>query len=206
MGAVHDLGSLVVSLRNDGKSISEIAARYINNRVRMIFFIIVYFALLIIIAIFGLVIATVFKIYPESVIAVWLEVPIAIGLGWAIYKRSANVKLATLVAVALMYVGVILGAINKHYDYFPTAFPETWAIQPAGLWTLILLAYAFIASTLPVTNAAAAAGLYECLAAVYHDGAAGRRCRRIGVVWRRRFCNHGSGGSTTSPLRRMCRR
>ena len=42
MGAVHDLGSLVVSLRNDGKSISEIAARYINKRVRLIFFIIVF--------------------------------------------------------------------------------------------------------------------------------------------------------------------
>ena len=64
MGAVHDFGSLVVSLRNDGKSISEIAARYINKRVRLIFFIIVFLALLIIIAIFGIVIATVFKLYP----------------------------------------------------------------------------------------------------------------------------------------------
>ena len=51
MGAVHDFGSLVVSLRNDGKSISEIAARYINKRVRLIFFIIVFLALLIVIAI-----------------------------------------------------------------------------------------------------------------------------------------------------------
>jgi carbon starvation protein len=60
MGAVHDFGSLVVSLRNDGKSISEIAARYINKRVRMIFFLIVFLALLIIIAVFGVVIAVVF--------------------------------------------------------------------------------------------------------------------------------------------------
>jgi len=110
MGAVHDFGSLVVSLRNDGKSISEIAARYINKRVRMIFFLIVFLALLIIIAIFGLVIATVFKLYPESVIAVWLEVPIAMILGWAIYKKSANVPLATVVAIGAMYGGVVLGA------------------------------------------------------------------------------------------------
>ena len=102
MGAVHDMGALVVSLRNDGKSISEIASRYINARVRLIFFIIVFLALLIIIAIFGIVIATVFKLYPESVLAVWLEVPIAIGLGWMIYKKNANVALCTLVAVALM--------------------------------------------------------------------------------------------------------
>lgn len=31
MGAVHDFGSLVVSMRNEGKSISEVAAKYITN-------------------------------------------------------------------------------------------------------------------------------------------------------------------------------
>ena len=34
MGAVHDFGSLVVSMRNDGKSLSEVAARYIGPRAR----------------------------------------------------------------------------------------------------------------------------------------------------------------------------
>jgi carbon starvation protein len=152
MGAVHDFGSLVVSLRNDGKSLSEIAARYINKRVRMIFFIIVFFALLIIIAVFGLVIATVFKLYPESVIAVWLQLPIAIGLGWAIYKRGVAVAPATLAAVAAMYVAVVLGAWLEHRFPGLCRFPDTWAVQPAGVWTFILLVYAFIASTLPVTT------------------------------------------------------
>lgn len=152
MGAVHDFGSLVVSLRNDGKSISEIAARYINKRVRLIFFIIVFLALLIIIAIFGIVIATVFKLYPESVIAVWLEVPIAIALGWAIYKKSANIKLATAVAVAAMYSGVVLGAWLEHIHPGLTSFPADFAIPPTGMWTIILLIYAWVASTLPVTT------------------------------------------------------
>ena len=43
MGAVHDFGALVVSMRNEGKSISEVAAKYINPRVRFIFFIVVFF-------------------------------------------------------------------------------------------------------------------------------------------------------------------
>ena len=152
MGAVHDFGSLVVSLRNDGKSISEIAARYINKRVRLIFFIIVFLALLIIIAIFGIVIATVFKLYPESVIAVWLEVPIAIALGWAIYKKSANIKLATTIAVAAMYGGVVLGAWLEHIHPGLTSFSADFAIPPTGMWTIILLIYAWVASTLPVTT------------------------------------------------------
>ncbi len=152
MGAVHDFGSLVVSLRNDGKSISEIAARYINKRVRLIFFIIVFLALLIIIAIFGIVIATVFKLYPESVIAVWLEVPIAIALGWVIYKKSANIKLATAVAVVAMYAGVVLGAWLEHIRPGLTSFPVDFPIPATGMWTIILLIYAWVASTLPVTT------------------------------------------------------
>ena len=152
MGAVHDFGTLVVSLRNDGKSISEIAARYINKRVRMIFFLIVFLALLIIMAIFGLVIATVFKLYPESVIAVWLEVPIAIILGWAIYKKNANVPLATVVAVGAMYGGVVLGAWLENVHPGLCSFPADGMIAPAGMWTLILLAYVWVASTLPVTT------------------------------------------------------
>ena len=39
IGAVHDFGSLIVSMRNEGESLSEIAAKYINKRVRLIFFI-----------------------------------------------------------------------------------------------------------------------------------------------------------------------
>ncbi|RKY10174.1 MAG: carbon starvation protein A [Planctomycetota bacterium] len=152
MGAVHDFGSLVVSLRNDGKSISEIAARYINKRVRLIFFIIVFLALLIVIAIFGIVIATVFKLYPESVLAVWLEIPIALILGWAIYKKRVNIKLATTAAVAMMYIGVFLGASLEHIRPGLMSFPADFAIGPTGLWTIILLGYAWIASTLPVTT------------------------------------------------------
>jgi hypothetical protein len=45
MGAVHDFGALVMSLRNQGKSISEITEKYVNPRTRTIFFIIVFFEL-----------------------------------------------------------------------------------------------------------------------------------------------------------------
>lgn len=157
MGAVHDFGTLVISLRNQGKSISEIAARYINKRVRLIFFLIVFFALLIIIAIFGVVIATVFDLYPESIIAVWLEVPIALLLGWVIYKKSGNVALSTIAAVTLMYVGVFLGAWLEHlwntrYGHGMFSFMNGWPIPPTGTWTIALLIYAWFASTLPVTT------------------------------------------------------
>jgi carbon starvation protein len=133
-------------MRNDGKSISETAARYINARVRFIFFAIVFLALLIVIAIFGLVIAVVFDRFQSSVLAVWLQVPIAVTLGYMIYKRQANVALCTALAVGAMYVTIWLGS------KIPLAMPEVGGMPATGCWTIALLVYAWIASTLPVTT------------------------------------------------------
>ena len=153
MGAVHDMGSLIVSMRNEGKSISEIAARYINSRVRFIFFVVVFLALLIVIAIFGVVIAVVFSRFPESIMPVWLEVPIAMVLGYIVYKKKGNVLLSTIVAVSVMYGTVLLGAWAE--DIRPGVFSlagvsEATKIPLTGVWTILLLIYAWIASTLPV--------------------------------------------------------
>jgi carbon starvation protein len=146
MGAVHDFGSLVVSLRNEGKSISEVAARYINPRARFIFFAVVFLSLLIVIAIFGVVIAAVFTHFPSAVIPVWLQIPIAMGLGFAVYRRQCNVTLATILAVLGMYACIALGS------FVPLQLTTLAGIPATGWWVIILLIYAWIASTLPVTT------------------------------------------------------
>lgn len=152
IGAVHDFGTLVVSMRNEGKSISEIASRYINSRVRFIFFFIVFLALLIIIAIFGVVIAVVFRFFPSSVIPVWAQIPVAVALGWAVYKKKARIWLATAIAVFVMYLFIVLGGYLDTVRPGITALPDLSWMPATGSWTIILLIYAFIASTLPVTT------------------------------------------------------
>ncbi|MFA5783940.1 MAG: carbon starvation protein A [Phycisphaerae bacterium] len=151
MGAVHDFGSLVVSLRNEGKSISEISSRYINKRVRLIFFFVVFLTLLIVIAIFGLVIALVFDQFPQSILPVWLQIPIAIGLGWFIYKRNGNIFLSTLVSVIALYATILLGGWLQTVKPDLLTIPNFANMPATGTWTIILLIYAWIASTLPVT-------------------------------------------------------
>jgi len=145
MGAVHDLGSLVVSMRNEGKSISETAAKYINKRVRFIFFFIVFLALLLVIAVFGVVIAIVFARFPSSVFPVWIQIPIAMTLGYVVYKKGASVVTATAAAVLAMYITIWIGSL------FPFKMPMVFGMPATGVWTIILLIYAWIASTLPVT-------------------------------------------------------
>ncbi len=146
MGAVHDFGALIISMRNKGKSISEFTARYINPRTRIFFFVIVFLALWIVIAIFGLVIAIIFNIFPSSVLPVWLQIPISVYLGYLIYKRNGNVILWSIVAVIALYATMVLGA------FVPLKMPEIMGIPPTGIWTIILLIYAFVASVLPVTT------------------------------------------------------
>jgi carbon starvation protein len=146
MGAVHDFGSLIISMRNQGKSISEYAAKYISPRIKFLFFAIVFLELLIVIAVFGLVIAVIFHIFPMAVLPVWLEIPIAILLGYAVYKKGQNIMLWSIVAIGVMYLTVIGGV------YLPIKMPAVAGIPATGIWSIILLAYAFIASVLAVTT------------------------------------------------------
>ncbi|MEX1325823.1 MAG: carbon starvation protein A [Desulfobacterales bacterium] len=146
MGAVHDFGALIISMRNQGKSISEYTAKYVNDRTKFLFFLIVFLELWIVIAIFGLVIAIIFSMYPQSVLAVWVEVPIAIYLGYLIYQKGKNAMTWSIYAIIAMYVCVFLG------PYLPFKMPAVAGIPPTGVWTIILLTYGFIASVLPVTT------------------------------------------------------
>jgi len=151
MGAVHDFAALIISLRNEGKSITEIAGKYINKRVRILFFIIVFLGLLIVIAVFGMVIAVVFSFFPSAVVPVWLQIPIAVALGYAVYKKRAGVLLSTVIAVIAMYATIAAGAFVESRWPGACTLASTGLMPATGIWTIILLIYAWIASTLPVT-------------------------------------------------------
>ncbi|MBW2408218.1 MAG: carbon starvation protein A, partial [Deltaproteobacteria bacterium] len=144
MGAVHDFGAMVVSLRNQGRSIGDLASDVVNKRVRTLFLLIIFFLLWIVVAIFGVVIGVVFNLYPQAVLPVWLEIPIAIWLGYMIYKKGAAHLPMSLIAVGLMYVTVVIGS------YVPIKMPALFGLSPVAMWVIVLLIYAYIASTLPV--------------------------------------------------------
>jgi carbon starvation protein len=51
IGAVHDFGALIVSMRNKGQTVGDIAGRVISPRVRVLFLLILFMALTIVLAI-----------------------------------------------------------------------------------------------------------------------------------------------------------
>lgn len=147
LGAVHDFGAMVISLRNQGRSIGDISADMINKRVRLLFLLIIFFLLWLVVAIFGVVIGVVFDMYPQSVIPVFCEIPIAVWLGYMVYKKGAHHLFIIIVAVILLYLTIVVGAYIP-VDITPVA--SFLGLGPIAFWVIILLIYAYIASTLPV--------------------------------------------------------
>ncbi len=156
IGAVHDFGSLVVSMRHQGHSIGDISGLLISRRTRLLFLTILFFTLTIIIAVFGLVIATIFSIYPESVLSVWTAMPLAVIVGVLIYRRKMALFFPSLMALVVLYLTVYLGVYFFPIDLNLPLFAGEGAsfVQSLGssvvLWTIFLLIYCFLASILPV--------------------------------------------------------
>jgi carbon starvation protein len=149
IGAVHDFGALVISLRNRGQTVGDVAGRLISPRTKVLFLLILFFSLAIVIGIFGLVIAIIFARYPQSVLSVWVAMPLAVLVGVLVYRRGVGLLWPSLLALILLYACVVGGAYA-----WPITMPEITSLgsfgTPIVLWTAMLLVYCFIASVLPV--------------------------------------------------------
>ncbi len=153
IGAVHDFGALVVSLRNRGQSVGEVAGRMIGPRAKFLFLIVLFMGLTIVLAVFGLVIALIFSLYPESVLSVWIEVPLAVAIGIWIHRRGGNILIPSIIALGIMYIGMAVGAYVLPIDlrnWFGIDLIGSSFLNVVVIWTLVLFVYCFIASVLPV--------------------------------------------------------
>ena len=153
IGAVHDFGALVVSLRNRGQSVGEVAGRMIGPRAKFLFLIVLFMGLTIVLAIFGLVIALIFSFYPESVLSVWIEIPLAVAIGVWIHRKGGNILIPSIIALGIMYIGMAVGAYVLPIDlskWFGIELLGSSVLNVVVIWTLVLFVYCFIASVLPV--------------------------------------------------------
>ncbi len=145
VGAVHDFGSLVVSVRSKGQTVGDIAGRVLNRRVRLLFLLILFMALTIVLAIFGLVIATVFQRYPESIFPCLVQIPIALAIGVWLHRKNVHLLVPSLIALATMYVTLVYGDVGVLGRL--NGVMAGWSTIT---WVVILLGYSYVASVLPV--------------------------------------------------------
>ncbi len=146
MGAVHDLGSLVLSVRHGGRSVGELTGGLVSERSRLLFLLIILFLLWLVIAVFALIIANLFAMYPATVIPIWSQMILAVLVGLGIYRFRMGIVVPGVVALLIMYALIWVGA--KH----PVSLTSLGV--PAGnatmVWIWIICGYALLASILPV--------------------------------------------------------
>ncbi|MFP3358341.1 carbon starvation protein A [Planococcus citreus] len=157
---VHDFGTLALSVRNKGQSVGTLAHRLIGQRGKVLFLFIILILVLMVNAVFAWVIANLFISYPASVIPVFIQIPLAIWIGYAAYKRNMKMLIPSLIALAIMYGTAV---ISSQVDFLQIDLVRYMGGEEgAGLfglgaissaffiWIVVLMIYVYIASTLPV--------------------------------------------------------
>ena len=146
IGAVHDYLTLMVSVRNRGSSIADIAESTMGYRAKAVFAIFLVLAMLLVIAVFGVVAAKTLIAQPEMVFPTFAIIPVSVILGWCIYKKNFNLKVASLIAVLAVILNIYIGF------QIPLSLPEegVMGFSPLIFWFIVLMIYAGIASILPV--------------------------------------------------------
>ena len=152
IGAVHDFGALVVSLRNNGQTVGDIAGRVLNKRVRLLFLFTLFMALTVVLAIFGLVIAAVFDLYPSAIFPCLVQIPIAIAIGMLLHRQGVSLFLPSLIALGIMYLTVVFGDWGPLHsiNHALGGTKDPGDGMPIWTWVVVLLGYSYIASVLPV--------------------------------------------------------
>ncbi len=140
-GAMHDLTSMVASMRHEGKSIGFIIQKHIGQAGKRLFLIFSFATLILIIGVFADIIAKTFVNDPGVASASILFIGLAIVFGFVnkiIKNKKGAFAIISIIGVALMYYFVYLGMqIPFLLDY--------------KVWVVVLLAYAFLASVSPVS-------------------------------------------------------
>lgn len=137
IGAVHDYLALMASVRYDGRSVQFVASDVITKRTGKIFYWLVFFLLILVIAAFGAVLANMFVGNGAVPSAYILKLIAALILGVLLYRVKMNFTVATLIGIAMLVLAIIGGYM------FPIAAPKS-------TWFIVMFFYIIIAAAIPV--------------------------------------------------------
>lgn len=136
-GGVQDYGSLVASIRHDGKSIGEVIETNMGKGMKQLFAIFAWLTLLLVVAAFTNIVANTFVSVPAAATASVLFIILAICFGYFVYRKGAPIGVSSVIGVILLFGCIVLG------NMFPLELSR-------DTWIYILLGYIFIASVTPV--------------------------------------------------------
>jgi carbon starvation protein len=146
-GCVHDFMVLVASIRHGGRSLAEVARTEIGPWAGFVAMIAVLFILLVTLAGLGIVVVNALSNSPWGVFTIGMTIPIAILMGLYMFKSApgqVRVGLPSTLGVVLL-----IGAVVGGHWIAQTSFAPSLSFTGHQI-TLLMAAYGFIASVLPV--------------------------------------------------------
>ncbi|MCM3567104.1 carbon starvation protein A [Neobacillus mesonae] len=157
---VHDFGTLVLSVRNKGQSVGTLANKLIGKRAKLLFLFIILILVLMVNAVFAWVISNLFVKFPASVLPVFIQIPLAVWIGYTVYKKQKKMLVPSLIALAIMYGTAVLSSripalqidLVKYLGGpdATTLFGLSGVSMAFFIWIIVLMVYCYFASTLPV--------------------------------------------------------
>ena len=140
VGAVHDFGALVVSIRARGMSLGKVTENLVSPRAKTLFHLVIFFLIALAMGVFVHIIAVLFSadFYPEAVLPSSGLVLTAMLMGTAVHIGGWSVRRLTGIGFVVVVVCLAVGL------RYPVLGPTL------SQWKWLLLAYAFAASVLPV--------------------------------------------------------
>jgi carbon starvation protein len=138
LGGVHDLSNLMVSIRNDGRSVADTSEKVLGKTTKLVFSLFLWLSLVLVIAVFSASSAKTLETTPQIVIPTFGIIPMAIITGLMMYRWGINTVVSTIVGVAILFLLILLGWY----------YPIRWSYE--GWLLCLLFIYAYSASLLPV--------------------------------------------------------
>jgi len=144
-GAVHDFVILTASIQHDGKSLAEIARVEINKVSGITSSVAILLIIIVALAGLGLVVVNALAESSWGTFTIASTIPIALVMGvWMFKLRKGKVVEATIFGVIMLTLAVIFGR------YIPGSPLASWFTFDHKTLTILLAAYGFLASVLPV--------------------------------------------------------
>jgi len=146
IGAVHDYLALMMSVRNRGASVGDVAKTCVGPSARVLFLLFVWIGLVLVITCFANAATKTFLAAPEIVLPTFGLMLIAVLFGFLNYRVKLNTALNTAIALALLVVLIVVGFKCK-ITLADLGVPKE---SVRHVWLGVLLAYGVVASVLPV--------------------------------------------------------
>ncbi|MDR2050892.1 MAG: carbon starvation protein A [Deltaproteobacteria bacterium] len=142
LGGPHDTGSLVASIRHEGKSISSVVKTWVGERGGFLFLSFSTLTLILVVAVFLQLSAVNMAADPAVAFAAVVYMALAIIFGLMVYRFNLPLKVSTIIMLPLVFGACWFAKTNPGVAEIFKFSLETWR------W--ILVGYIIVASLLPV--------------------------------------------------------